>query len=112
MTATTETAATVKTRLVRALRGGQITIPVEFRRELGIDEETLLRMTLKDGALIIKPVRVDDPPHGSPWVRELYEYFAPLRAEILASGITEEELFADIDAAVEEVRAARRGKLR
>jgi len=112
MTATTETAAKAKTRLVRALRGGQITIPVDFRRELGIDEETLLRMTLKDGELIIKPVRVDDPPQGSPGLRELYEYFAPLRAEILASGVTEEELFADIDSAVEEVRAARRGKLK
>lgn len=49
-----------------------------------------------------------EPTKGSPWLRELYEYFAPVREEILARGISEEELFADIDAAVAEVRAEQR----
>ena len=31
------------TRIVRPLRGGQITIPAEFRRELGITEESVLQ---------------------------------------------------------------------
>jgi hypothetical protein len=45
---------------------------------------------------------------GSPWLRELYEYFAPVREEIRARGLTEEEVNADIDAAVREVRAHQR----
>ena len=97
-------------KIVRSLRGGQVTIPAAFRRELGIADDTLLRMTLADGELRIKPVEVTEPTKGSPWLRELYEYFAPVREEILASGISEEELFADIDAAVAEVRAEQRAK--
>jgi len=97
-------------KIVRSLRGGQVTIPAAFRRELGIADDTLLRMTLADGELRIKPVEVTEPTKGSPWLRELYEYFAPVREEILARGISEEELFADIDAAVAEVRAEQRAK--
>ena len=99
-----------KTKLVRPLRGGQITIPVEFRKSLGIDQETMLRVTLVDGELRIRPVRVDDPSKGSPWLREFYEYFAPVREEILARGISEEEVNADIDAAIAAVRAEQRAK--
>ena len=47
---------------------------------------------------------------GSPWLRELYEYFAPVRDEILARGISEEEINADIDAAIAEVRAEQRAR--
>jgi bifunctional DNA-binding transcriptional regulator/antitoxin component of YhaV-PrlF toxin-antitoxin module len=98
------------TKIVRPLRGGQITIPAAFRKELGIDGETMLRMTLVDGELRIKPVRMTEAPKGSPWLRELYEYFAPVREEILRRGISEEEVNADIDAAIAEVRAEQRAK--
>jgi hypothetical protein len=87
-----------------------MTIPAEFRRELGVDDETMLRVTLLDGTMMVTPVRVDESRKGSPWLRELYEYFAPVREEILAQGISEEELFADIDAAIAEVRAEKRAK--
>lgn len=97
-------------KIVRSLRGGQVTIPAAFRRELGIGDDTLLRMTLADGELRIKPVEVSEPTKGSPWLRELYEYFAPVREEILARGISEEEVNADIDAAIAEVRAEQRAK--
>lgn len=43
-------------KIVRSLRGGQVTIPAAFRRELGIGDDTMLRMTLADGELRIKPV--------------------------------------------------------
>lgn len=108
--ATTTTETKSKTKLVRPLRGGQITIPAEFRRSLGIDEDTMLRVTLIEGELRISPVKVDEPLKGSPWLRELYEYFAPVREEILARGISEEEVNADIDAAIAAVRAERRAK--
>ncbi len=99
------TAGQSPTRLVRALRNGQITIPVEFRRQLGLTEQSLLQMTLVDGELRIRPVQVSQTAAGSPWFKELYDLFAPVREEILAAGISEEEVNADIDAAIAEVRA-------
>jgi bifunctional DNA-binding transcriptional regulator/antitoxin component of YhaV-PrlF toxin-antitoxin module len=101
---------TQMTKIVRSLRGGQVTIPAAFRKELGIGEETMLRMTLTEGELRIKPVEVSEPTKGSPGLRALYEYFAPVREEILARGISQEELHADIDAAIDEVRAEQRAK--
>jgi bifunctional DNA-binding transcriptional regulator/antitoxin component of YhaV-PrlF toxin-antitoxin module len=101
---------TQMTKIVRPLRSGQITIPAAFRKELGIGEETMLRMTLAEGELRIKPVEVSELTKGSPGLQALYEYFAPVREEILARGISQEELHADIDAAIEEVRAEQRAK--
>ena len=94
-------------RLVRPLRSGQITIPAEFRKKLGIGEDTMLQMTLDGGELRLKPVRVAEAVAGSPWLRELYDYFAPVRQEAIDKGYTEEEINADIDAAVKASRAAR-----
>ena len=96
------------TKVVRARNKGQLTIPDDFRRELGIEENSLLRVRVEDGELRIRPVVVRE--QGSPWLRELYEYFAPVREEILRKGYTEEEVNADIDAAIRAVRAARRGR--
>jgi bifunctional DNA-binding transcriptional regulator/antitoxin component of YhaV-PrlF toxin-antitoxin module len=91
------------TKVVRSLRSGQITIPAEFRKALEIHDDTLLQMTLVDGELRMRPVAVTEST-GSPRLRELYEYFAPVREEILTRGIGEEEVNADIEAAVEAVR--------
>lgn len=92
------------TRIVRPLRGGQITIPAEFRRRLGITEESLLQITLDGGELRLKPVRAAATAAGSPWLKELYDLFAPVREA--AAQYSEEEVNADIDKAVAEVRAA------
>lgn len=92
-------------RIVRPLRSGQITIPAEFRKRLGIGEQTMLQMTLAEGELRIRPVRVAEAVTGSPWLKELYEYFAPARQEAIDKGYTEEEINAAIDEAIAAVRA-------
>lgn len=46
-----------ETRLVKPLPKGQLTIPVAFRRKLGIGENTILSVTLKEGRLEIAPFR-------------------------------------------------------
>ena len=92
------------TRIIKPLRGGQITIPAEFRKELGITEESVLQVSLFGGALHIKPVRVTEIDEGSPMLKELYEYFAPARQEAREKGYTEEEIDAVIDQAVKAVR--------
>lgn len=93
------------TKVVRPLRGGQITIPAEFRAKLDIDERTLLQITLAGQELHIRPVRVTDATPGSAWARELYDLFAPVRKE--AARHSEKEIDADIDRAVAAVRRKR-----
>lgn len=43
--------------LVKILPKGQITIPVKFRRQLGVEEQSYLRVALEEGRLVIKPVK-------------------------------------------------------
>lgn len=42
--------------------------------------------------------------------RSLRELFAPVREQIKASGVTDEQLAGEIDAAIAEVRRARKNK--
>lgn len=46
------------TRIIKPLPRGQITIPAEFRRKLGIDEDTFLSLTLKGRTLEVTPAVV------------------------------------------------------
>jgi hypothetical protein len=94
------------TKIVRPLRSGPITIPAEFRKQLAIDEQSLLRVTLAHGELRIKPVALREPATGSPWFRELYDLFAPVRQEAIDKGYGEEEINAWIDEAIQASRAA------
>ncbi len=95
------------TRIVRPLRGGQITIPAEFRKQLGITEESVLQLTLEGKELRIRAVDIDKTAEGSPWFAELYDQFAPVREE--ASSLNEAEIDAAINEAVEASRRERRG---
>ena len=92
------------TEIVRPLRRGQLTIPVEFRRRLGIGDDTLLHLTLRGDKIEITPV-VTRPASGKVWARELYAVFAPVRQE--AQALDETEIDALIDEAVDEVRSGR-----
>ena len=47
-----------RSKIIRPLAKGQITIPVEFRQELGIGADTLLNVVLEDGKLEIIPLRM------------------------------------------------------
>lgn len=89
-------------KIVRLLRNGRITIPADFRQELGIQDHPFVEMTLIDGELRISPVRSAVPEKGSAWIMELYQLFASSRE--IASQYSEDEINADIDQAVAEVR--------
>ncbi|MGH2352687.1 MAG: AbrB/MazE/SpoVT family DNA-binding domain-containing protein [Chloroflexota bacterium] len=90
------------TKVVKALRNGQITIPRAFRQQLGIKEDSLLQVSLVDGELRVRPVRVAPAGQGSPWLKELYDLFAPVRQE--AKRYREAEINETIDEAVNAVR--------
>ncbi len=93
------------TRVVRSLRNGQVTIPADFRRALGIEDDSLLHVTLAQGELRMRPVKVEGVAAGSPWLKELYDQFAPAREA--ASRYAEHDIDADIDRAVIAVRRKR-----
>jgi len=90
-------------KIVKQLRHGQITIPKELRDALGLQADDLLAMTLSEGKLEIEPVKVAPKATGSPWAKELYQQFAPVRRSL--KGRTEEEVNQAIDDAVEKTRA-------
>ncbi|MEK7534159.1 MAG: AbrB/MazE/SpoVT family DNA-binding domain-containing protein [Patescibacteria group bacterium] len=69
------------TKIIHTLRSGQITIPAEFRRRLGIKEEMPLKIILEKGELRIIPFGIAETIAGSPWLRDLYDFFAPVRKE-------------------------------
>jgi len=45
------------TKLVKPLPKGQITLPIEFRRRLKIDDKTILSLSLKGSKIEILPLR-------------------------------------------------------
>jgi AbrB family looped-hinge helix DNA binding protein len=89
-------------KIIRPVRSGQITIPAEFRQKLGIEPDTLLQISLLPGELRIRPLSITQRAAGSPWLKELYDLFAPVREE--ASQYDEAEIDAAIDDAVKAVR--------
>lgn len=100
-----------KGKTVRALRGGQMTIPIEIRRSLGIDENTLLSVfETDDGGFYVKPLIIE-PAHtlanasDSNWIKEVYDAFEPVRREIREKGMNQEDVDSLIDEAFCEVRA-------
>ena len=93
-----------RSKVVRTIRGGQITIPAPFREALGITDGTLLRVTLVDGELRVAPAHVAEQ-QGSAWLRELYQLFEPVRRE--TGQQPQEVVYADIDEAIREVRERR-----
>jgi len=95
-------------KVVRPLRNGQITIPAEFRTRLEINEQSLLELSLVGDELRLKPVHVSKRAVNSEWARELYEMFAPIRAETRKQ--SEKQVNADIDQAVAAVRRKRRAR--
>jgi bifunctional DNA-binding transcriptional regulator/antitoxin component of YhaV-PrlF toxin-antitoxin module len=92
------------TKLVKPLRGGQITIPAEYRRRLGINEESVLEMRITEGELRVRVLQLHRSNAGSPWLRDLYAMFAPARDDILERGYSDDEINEMIDAAVKAVR--------
>ena len=46
-------------------------------------------------------------PQGSPWAKELYDLFAPMRQDAVDSGMTSEEIDQLLDEELAEVRRER-----
>jgi bifunctional DNA-binding transcriptional regulator/antitoxin component of YhaV-PrlF toxin-antitoxin module len=93
-------------RTVRPLRDGRITIPVEFRRVLGITEESLLDIAVEEDAIRIRKVEVARTNGQGTWLAGSGDPFVSARAELATRGVPADEIDAAIDAARRELRRA------
>lgn len=91
---------------VRVLPGGVVTLPPEVVRAAGFEDGVELQVNVDQGELRLVPIQGEER-ELSPGLRGLYEYFAPVREEVLESGISEEELHDLIDEAIAASRRAR-----
>ncbi|MBT9169639.1 MAG: hypothetical protein DDT19_03002 [Syntrophomonadaceae bacterium] len=73
-------------KIIKPLARGQITIPVEFRQKLGIDETTLLNLTLKGKRLELTPVVIREREE-----EELRDYSEEEIAEFLREDKIDQE---------------------
>jgi len=92
----------IYTRLVRPLRNGQITIPADFRKALGLDEVPLIQVTLDVDEIRLRPYDPAKIDTGSDWLRDLYLYFEPVRES--AEPLSEELINRALDAALDTLR--------
>jgi antitoxin component of MazEF toxin-antitoxin module len=90
------------------LEDGKVSIPEDFLEEWGIANGAALKVQLEEGTLRLVPLDPEEEARRKHPFVALYEWFAPTREHVQASGISQEELYADIDAAIAEVRAAAR----
>lgn len=61
--------------IIKPLAKGQITIPSAFRKQLGIDENSLLDISIKEGELIVKPLRSIPTKYLRSYTNEAIEDF-------------------------------------
>src|SRR5439155_20155165 len=68
-------------KLVRVQEKGQITLPAEARRRLGLNKGDLVAVEQTADGVLIKPLSVVKRRSGSHWLKQLYDEFAPVRRE-------------------------------
>jgi len=84
-----------------------VTLPADVRKKTGLKKGDLVSVTTTADGVLITPVAVT-AIKGSPWLKELHDYFAPVRAEAVEKGYTQAEIDTAIDKAVVAVRARAR----
>lgn len=90
-------------KIIKPLRNGQITLPIDVRRKLDIDEKTLLQLRLVNHKIHLTPIKLSQiPDKGSLWLSELYELFDKPRKK--AQKYSSKEINKDIEKAVKTVQ--------
>ncbi len=95
---------------VTLLEDGKVAIPEDLLEEWGVANGATLKVQLEEGTLRLLPLDPEEEARRKHPFVALYEWFAPTREHVKACGYTEEEINADIDAAIAEVRAAARAR--
>ena len=86
--------------LVKVTRNGQITIPAEVRRELGIEEGDYMEVTLKEGVIVISPAQVVDKSQAYFWSKRWQQEEREADEDIEAGRV---RVFDDVDSLIADL---------
>lgn len=93
--------------LIKLKGKGQITLPAEIRRELGLEQGDLFEATVQDGKVVLVPQDVISREQAFADIKAIAR---SARERWEADGKTEDDIERLIEDAVREVRAERRAK--
>ena len=89
-------------QLVKVTRGGQVTIPADLRRQVGIEIGDYVEVRLEEGHLVLRPKQMIDKDQTWFWTEEWQtaerEAEEDLRAGRVKAFDTLDGLIADLDA--------------
>ena len=86
--------------LIKVTRNGQITIPAEVRRELGIREGDYVEVTLKEGVIVISPAQVVDKSQAYFWTERWQQEEREADEDIEAGRV---RVFDDVDSLISDL---------
>jgi len=86
---------TMKIEVTKVTARGQIVIPQEIRKEIGIEKGTQLLVYTEDDAIILKPVFATDKIKA---LKEFEKVLEPLRKKFASARLTEKDIEAEIKA--------------
>lgn len=92
---------------IRVLPDGTVALPADVVHAAGFAEGETLSLHVDRGELRPLPAGKPAPALRKQPLRDLYEYFAPVREEVRESGISEDELNELIDEAIAASRRER-----
>ena len=92
---------------IRVLPDGTVTLPADVVHAAGFAVGETLTLQIERGELRLLPAGQPAPALRKQPLRDLYEYFAPVREEVRESGISEDELNELIDEAIAASRRER-----
>jgi hypothetical protein len=92
---------------IRVLPDGTVTLPPDVVHAAGFSEGETLSLHVDRGELRLIPASQPANALRKQPLRDLYNYFAPVREEVLESGISEDELNDLIDEAIAASRRER-----
>ena len=77
---------------IRVLPDGTVTLPPDVVQTAGFAEGDTIAVSMESGGLRLDPAGRSATALRKQALRDLYDYFAPVREEVLESGISEDEL--------------------
>lgn len=92
---------------IRVLPDSTVTLPADVVHAAGFAEGETIAVSLESGGLRLDPAGRSATALRKQPLRDLYEYFAPVREEVRESGISEVELNELIDEAIAASRRER-----
>ncbi|HIH14043.1 MAG TPA: AbrB/MazE/SpoVT family DNA-binding domain-containing protein [Nanoarchaeota archaeon] len=90
----------MKIEVTRATARGQVVIPQDVRKEMGIEEGTQFLVYTEDDAIVLKPILTTDKTKA---LKEFEKVLAPLRRKFKSASLAEKDI-------EEEIQAYRREK--